>query len=41
VFAISQASKFKSYFENQNSLDTLGTAVVRIEKHSVSLLKSS
>jgi hypothetical protein len=41
VYAIAQASKFKSYFKNKNSLDTLCTTVVRIEKQRVFLLKSS
>jgi hypothetical protein len=41
VFAIAQASKFKSYFENQNSLDTLYVTDVRIEKRRVFLMKSS
>jgi hypothetical protein len=41
VFAITQASKFKSYFENQNSLNTRCTTVVRIEKRRVFLLKNS
>jgi hypothetical protein len=38
VFAIAQAFKFKSYFKNQNPLDTLCMTVVRIEKHRVFLL---
>jgi hypothetical protein len=41
VFAKAQASIFKSYFENQNCLDTLCTTVVRIEKWRVFLLKNS
>jgi hypothetical protein len=35
VFAIAQASKFKSYFENQNLLNALCLTIVRIEKLSV------
>jgi hypothetical protein len=41
VFAIAQASKFKSYFENQNLLNALCLTVVRIEKLRVFLLKSN
>jgi hypothetical protein len=41
VFAIDQASKFKIYFKNQNSLNTMYAAAVRIEKRRVFLLKSS
>jgi hypothetical protein len=41
VFTKAQVSKFKSYFENQNSLDTLCMTVLRIEKRRVFLLKSS
>jgi hypothetical protein len=41
VFAIAQASKLKSYFKNQNPLDTLRMIVIRIEKRRVFLLKSS
>jgi hypothetical protein len=32
VFAIAQASKFKSYFENQNPLDTLCVGGLRLLK---------
>jgi hypothetical protein len=41
VFAIDQASKFKSYFENQNLLSALFLTVVRFEKLRVFLLKST
>jgi hypothetical protein len=41
VFDIAQAYKFKNYFENQNSLDTLYAADVRIDKWRVFLMKSS
>jgi hypothetical protein len=38
VFALAQASKLKSYFENQNPLDTMCT-IVRFEKQSVPVEK--
>jgi hypothetical protein len=40
LFAISQASKFKSYFENQFFGHSVYTVVVRIEKRRVFLLKA-
>jgi hypothetical protein len=41
VFAIAQAFKFKSYFENQNFLNALCLTIVRFEKLRVFLFKSS
>jgi hypothetical protein len=40
MFVIAQASKFKSYLENQNSLDTLCMTIVRIEKRKCSCWKA-
>jgi hypothetical protein len=39
VFALAQASKLKSYFENQNPLDTMCMTIVRFEKQSVPVEK--